>query len=75
MSRNEASIDAWIFAKKAPIVSTGKRLLFHFDPGHTMINSYTTKIRTEDREKIDEAISTVESNIDFALLERSLSHY
>jgi dethiobiotin synthetase len=37
-----------------------------------MINSYTTKIRTEDREKIDEAISTVESNIDFDLLERSL---
>jgi hypothetical protein len=33
-----------------------------------MINSFTTKIRSEDRSKIEEAVKVVESNIDFDLL-------
>jgi len=38
-----------------------------------MINSHTTKIRKEDSAKIQEAISTVESHIDFDLLEKSIA--
>jgi hypothetical protein len=37
-----------------------------------MINSNTTKIRSEDIAKIEEAVHVVESHIDFDLLERTL---
>jgi hypothetical protein len=37
-----------------------------------MINSYTTKIRSEDTPKIAEAVKLVESHIDFSLLEQSI---
>lgn len=37
-----------------------------------MINSSSLKIRTEDREKIEEAIHVVESHIDFEMLEKAL---
>ncbi len=37
-----------------------------------MINSHTTKIRKEDKAKIQQAITTVESHIDFDLLEKSI---
>jgi hypothetical protein len=37
-----------------------------------MINSYTTKIRSEDEPKIAEAIKVVESHIDFDLLEENI---
>ena len=37
-----------------------------------MINSYTTKILREDQVKIEEAILTVASHIDFALLKQSI---
>ena len=37
-----------------------------------MIHSYTTKIRSEDQPKIDEAVKVVESNINFELLEKSI---
>ncbi len=36
-----------------------------------MINSFTTKIRSEDRSKIEEAVKVVESNINFDLLLKS----
>lgn len=37
-----------------------------------MINSYTLKIRKDDKEKIEEAIKAVESHIDFEKLETAL---
>jgi len=40
-----------------------------------MINSYTTKIRKEDREKIQKAIAAVEANIDFTRLEESIRSF
>jgi hypothetical protein len=37
-----------------------------------MINAYTTKIRKEDTEKIEEAIKIVEEHVDFEKLEKAL---
>lgn len=37
-----------------------------------MINSYTTKIRKDDKQKIEEAIKVVETHIDFEKLETAL---
>lgn len=37
-----------------------------------MINSHTAKIRSDDKEKIEEAIKVVESHIDFEKLEKAL---
>ncbi len=37
-----------------------------------MINSYTSKIRKDDKEKIEEAVKVVETHIDFEKLERAL---
>ena len=37
-----------------------------------MVNSYTTKIRTDDTEKIEEAIKVVEQHVDFEKLQKAL---
>ena len=37
-----------------------------------MINSYTSKIRKDDKPKIEEAVKVVEKHIDFERLEKAL---
>ena len=43
---------------------------FHSHTAMQKINSFTSKIRQEDIEKVNEAISIVEGHIDFDLLYR-----